>query len=597
MTASWLQSGNGGNLISTLHYNSFGRPLSSTLGNGIGESWGYDSRGRIQSYAAGTLYSFSVTKPSSGTGYAPDGQILFASDSANGQWSYTYDDFNRLSTSICASTCPDQLSTQAFTYGYDRYGNRWSQVVTAGTGPQPIFNFNGPVLNNRVGGVGQSCPNSQIYCYDASGNVISDGTHSYAYDAEGRLLSVDHGITATYIYDAAGRRVSKTTSSGTVNYLYGQNGSQIVEVAGGTTTSDRVEALASGRHIATYAAGSTFFNHTDWLGTERVRSTLAGSICETVVGLPFGDGQVTSGSCGDPSPFHFTGKQRDAESNLDDFGSRHYDSTLGRFLQPDPSPAGIAAGDPQSWNLYSYVRNRPTSSIDTHGNWVTDIHADIVTFALQGYLSSGALGAVRNEQYIQDNKHNSMGEQYEHAMRIPGETAEHELNAMWSFVESKVEEARKDVNPDGTFTKGGLSALGDAIHAVQDWTSPMHTDASGEPAVWYGKLHAGSLEHFEGEASPEADWSRIGLAFKMTVAVYLQANPDDAAKHGLTEKTFDAEVQSRIENYIRYYFAASNYWNSQARIDSAAACAQGNPAGCTPTPQTGAPGPPWGQVR
>jgi RHS repeat-associated protein len=39
--------------------------------------------------------------------------------------------------------------------------------------------------------------------------------------------------------------------------------------------------------------------------------------------------------------YKFTGKERDAESGLDYFIHRHYASTMGRFMQPDP--AGMMA--------------------------------------------------------------------------------------------------------------------------------------------------------------------------------------------------------------------------------------------------------------
>ena len=63
----------------------------------------------------------------------------------------------------------------------------------------------------------------------------------------------------------------------------------------------------------------------------------------------------------------FTGKERDAESNLDYFGARHYGSGFGRFLQPDEPFADQDTGDPQSWNMYFYVRNNPLSSVDFDG--------------------------------------------------------------------------------------------------------------------------------------------------------------------------------------------------------------------------------------
>ena len=69
-----------------------------------------------------------------------------------------------------------------------------------------------------------------------------------------------------------------------------------------------------------------------------------------------------------PSDMQFTGKQRDTESTLDYFWARHYSSTLGRWMSPDPS--GIASadlGNPQTLNLYGYVANNPLSHIDPLG--------------------------------------------------------------------------------------------------------------------------------------------------------------------------------------------------------------------------------------
>ena len=34
-------------------------------------------------------------------------------------------------------------------------------------------------------------------------------------------------------------------------------------------------------------------------------------------------------------PYHFTGKERDSESGLDNFGARYYEFSIGRFVTPD----------------------------------------------------------------------------------------------------------------------------------------------------------------------------------------------------------------------------------------------------------------------
>jgi RHS repeat-associated protein len=60
-----------------------------------------------------------------------------------------------------------------------------------------------------------------------------------------------------------------------------------------------------------------------------------------------------------------TGKERDTESGLDDFDARHYGSSLGRFMQPDPMGGHLE--DPQTLNRYAYVRNNPLSLADPTG--------------------------------------------------------------------------------------------------------------------------------------------------------------------------------------------------------------------------------------
>ena len=68
-----------------------------------------------------------------------------------------------------------------------------------------------------------------------------------------------------------------------------------------------------------------------------------------------------------------SGKERDSESNLDDFGARYYTSSMGRFMTPDWSakPEAVPYVDlnnPQSLNLYSYVANNPLSRADADGH-------------------------------------------------------------------------------------------------------------------------------------------------------------------------------------------------------------------------------------
>ncbi len=73
-----------------------------------------------------------------------------------------------------------------------------------------------------------------------------------------------------------------------------------------------------------------------------------------------------------PLTYKFTGKERDSESGLDNFGARYYSSPMGRFTSVDPIWVKIdRLLDPQRLNLYAYARNNPLAFLDPDGEDVT----------------------------------------------------------------------------------------------------------------------------------------------------------------------------------------------------------------------------------
>jgi RHS repeat-associated protein len=284
-------------------------------------------------------------------------------DSVMGTWSYTYDDFNRL-MSGSATAGVDNGLTLGWTY--DRYGNRWAQNATGSgnaSAVQPQLSF---ANTNQVSG----------WSYDAAGNLLNDGRNSYQYDAEGRIVKLNGA--PTYVYDAEGRRVAKY-SGGTISssYLLGLGGEQVTEFnnTGGWVHSN---VWAGSKLLATYEGTSGphpntwHFHLTDWLGTERMQNTAAGNNEEVCYSYPFGDGLYCTGNA-DATEHHFTSKERDTESGLDYFEARYLNSDLARFMTPDwadkPTDVPYAQfGDPQSLNLYAYVRNNPLIRVDADGH-------------------------------------------------------------------------------------------------------------------------------------------------------------------------------------------------------------------------------------
>jgi RHS repeat-associated protein len=76
-------------------------------------------------------------------------------------------------------------------------------------------------------------------------------------------------------------------------------------------------------------------------------------------------------SGGDGVRQQFTSQERDVETGLDYFNARYYSPTQGRFVSADSVPGSI--GNPQTLNLYSYVKNNPFRFIDPSGNSASDL--------------------------------------------------------------------------------------------------------------------------------------------------------------------------------------------------------------------------------
>jgi RHS repeat-associated protein len=199
--------------------------------------------------------------------------------------------------------------------------------------------------------------------------------YSYnTYDAEDRVTQVDSGLTASYTYDASGRRVQKISGGVTTGYLYDTSGNVVTEFQGDNAAWELGYVYPNGGLLAEYENSETVFPFKDHLGSARLLTDMSfqtsGAPCESIDYLPFGEQAIASGTC--DTSHRFTGKERDSESGLDDFGSRYYASTLGRFMTTDPvvvTPERLK--NPQQLNLYAYVANNPLRFIDPTGQVLT----------------------------------------------------------------------------------------------------------------------------------------------------------------------------------------------------------------------------------
>src|SRR3989454_8008391 len=196
------------------------------------------------------------------------------------------------------------------------------------------------------------------------------GSHTYQWDAENRLASVD-GVagqacqttwTACYTYNALGQRVEKKVGSAYTEILYDGYG-YVTAFHDRTTWSQLFIPSVGGRQIMKYQDTVTYFLHTNLLGSTGMITNHAGTPTQDVLYYPWGQRWAYQGSLRDER-FASLG-QRDAENMLDPTLFRMYTSNQGRWLSPDPMPGSVL--NPQSLNRYAYVLNNPTNLIDLLG--------------------------------------------------------------------------------------------------------------------------------------------------------------------------------------------------------------------------------------
>jgi RHS repeat-associated protein len=190
--------------------------------------------------------------------------------------------------------------------------------------------------------------------------MTSDGTNSYAWDAENRMIKITYPGTNNYsslVYDGAGRNAT------------------IVETVGGSVTSTkqfvwagsrRCEARnASGTITAQYfgrgeiIGGSAYPFTLDHIGGVREVTNSSGTVQSVYTYSPFG--QQTAISQGVTSDFGFAGYYLHQGSGLNMTWFREFNPNSGRWLSRDP--LGEAAGI----NRFAYVRNMPTGRADPLG--------------------------------------------------------------------------------------------------------------------------------------------------------------------------------------------------------------------------------------
>jgi hypothetical protein len=284
-------------------------PTADSLGNGVTEGFGYDSQtlqltsrtATAPGGATGGLmnlsFSYQATAGQLGVGTTAGtaGQLVSISNSSiNGvaeSAAYSYDDLSRL---ISSSQTTNAATTQR-RFAYDVWGNRtgeWDSVSGGNQIQSVTLAQSGGVPTNQIQSVTTS-GNPVSYSYDAGGNLTGDGVHTYAFDGENRIRSVDGGGTAVYNYDYKNRRVKRNAGGVITHYIW--EGNKVIAEYNVSSGAQIVDYVFAGGRLIGEGTGSSFTTSSTFtypIGDKVSRRLLvdkSGNVLGRQAHLPFGE--------------------------------------------------------------------------------------------------------------------------------------------------------------------------------------------------------------------------------------------------------------------------------------------------------------------
>jgi RHS repeat-associated protein len=244
-------------------------------------------------------------------------------------------------------------------YTYNGIGDRLTSTV--GAASTTYGYFSGTHRLQTLSGA-----QSKSYSFDAAGNMTSDGAITWVYGGDNRPTSAG---STTFLINALGQRVKKTTGASATRFVYDESGRLWGEYdSAGTLIQEFVwlEDLPVAVIRANGAGTDLFYVHPDHLGTPRAITRASDNqfVWKWDNTEPFGNSapnENPSGLGAFAFNLRFPGQYFDVETGTHYNYFRDYDPSTGRYIESDP--IGLGAG----LSTFAYVHATPLSRTDRFG--------------------------------------------------------------------------------------------------------------------------------------------------------------------------------------------------------------------------------------
>jgi RHS repeat-associated protein len=372
-----------------------------------------DANGRVLTYAYTSRDQLASVSETSGTvsyGYDADGNETGIVNENETAVTKGYDEADHLSSVVNKSSSGTTLSSFSYAYNADSLRS----TVTEADGSVVTYGYDGLLHLSSEVRTGTN-PYSTTYVVDGAGQRTSEtvggATTTFTYDADAELTSTSGGFVNSYVYDLDGEQTSRKlsgvttaltwdfdnqlTSAGSASFTYDATGRRMTRTAGGVTANflyDGNEVLLERQGsttTATYTYGNALVRKDgetplfDGLGSERTVTNTSGAVQGTLTMTAFGQAVASTGSSTDPYEFAATsGYRNDGDAGLMLVGARYYDAQTGMFISRDTD----LGEDP-----YIYCDGEPVNAIDSDGHSPTKKiynHA-IIQIVYSGFVANG----------------------------------------------------------------------------------------------------------------------------------------------------------------------------------------------------------------
>jgi RHS repeat-associated protein len=216
----------------------------------------------------------------------------------------------------------------------------------------------------------QACEAAGV-SYDAAGNQLNDIWSTYEYDAEGRVKhSYSTGQWQYPMYNALGQRVQdyQGIDPMTLTYpidIFGQRTGTFAQWPSQNWTGWNVYWSQVAGQRLNMGGASAYIDHSDAVGSTTMETDPAGGVQWKIAYYPWGQILAQGGV---RQSVVWAGLDWQVNDPSYPSATREYNDGLGRWLTPDPGGVKVVKlDDPQTWNMYAYVGNNPTSRNDPSG--------------------------------------------------------------------------------------------------------------------------------------------------------------------------------------------------------------------------------------